>query len=148
MQINDEEDALNVIGRNLANLQVEIVSNNHRWIADEPIDDGGDDLGPGPYELLLSALGACTVMTVQLYARRKGWDVRKVEVAMDTYKVYARDCDDCVSDKDAKVDIIELNLHLEGDLTPEQMARLTEIAHKCPVHRTLTNEIKIRVQPV
>lgn len=139
---------MQLVARSGANLQVEIAARQHQWRSDEPTDDGGDDAGPTPYEFLMSALGACTVMTVQMYARRKGWALHKVEVTLDTYKVYARDCHDCMSDKDAKVDIIEMQLHVEGDLTPEQLTRLTEIAHKCPVHRTLTNEVKIRVQTV
>jgi putative redox protein len=139
---------MQLITRSSTNLQVEIDARQHQWRSDEPLNDGGDDAGPTPYELLMSALGACTVMTVQMYARRKGWALTTVTVALDTYKIYARDCDDCMSDKDAKVDIIEMQLTFEGDLTPEQRSRLTEIAHKCPVHRTLTNEVKIRVQTI
>jgi len=132
-----------VIARSSKNVQVEITAGCHRFVADEPLGVG-DDAGPDPYALLLSALGACTVMTLQLYARRKNWPLTSVEVSLNTYKVHARDCEDCESNPDARVDIIERQITLRGDLTAEQMARLTEIADRCPVHRTLTGEIKIR----
>ena len=123
--------------------QVQISAGNHAWIADEPLDTG-DDLGPSPYDLLLSALGACTVMTVEMYAKRKAWPLDSVEVRLDTHKIYARDCEDCLSDPNSKVDVITREIHFTGALSEEQIARLTEIADRCPVHRTLTSEIKIR----
>lgn len=127
------------------NYQVEISTDNHRWLADEPVGVG-DGTGPNPYQLLLSALGACTAMTVQMYARRKNWPLTGVEVELDTRKVHARDCADCMSEPDTRVDIIDLALTLRGDLTPEQRQRLEEIANRCPVHRTLTTETKIRTR--
>lgn len=127
------------------NYQVEISAGNHRWQADEPLGVG-DGTGPTPYQLLLSALGACTAMTVQMYARRKNWPLTEVEVELDTRKVHARDCADCSSEPDTRVDIIDLALTLRGDLTPEQRQRLEEIANRCPVHRTLTTETKIRTR--
>src|SRR5262249_561883 len=134
---------MSVIARSSNNLQVEIQCGRHHLVADEPAGVG-DDAGPGPYELLLSALGACTVMTVQIYARRKKWSLPGVEMRLDTYKVHARDCEDCESEPDARVDIIETSLTFHGDLTAEQRARLAEIATHCPIHRTLTGEVKIR----
>ena len=127
------------------NYQVGLSAGIHRWVADEPAGIG-DDAGPNPYQLLLGALGACTVMTVQMYARRKGWPLEGVEVELDTHKVHARDCDDCESDPDTRVDIVELELTLRGDLSPEQLDRLEEIAGRCPVHRTLTTETKVRTR--
>ena len=132
-----------VIARSSKNVQIEITVGRHRFVADEPLGVG-DDAGPDPYALLLSALGACTVMTLQLYARRKNWPLTSVEVSLNTYKVHARDCEDCESNPDARVDIIERQITLRSDLTAEQVARLTAIADRCPVHRTLAGEIKIR----
>lgn len=134
---------MDVTAKSIKNYQVELTSGRHRWISDEP-EDVGDDAGPDPYALLLSALGSCKVMTVQMYARRKGWPLEGVEVRLHTYKVHAKDCRDCVSDPNAKVDVIECEIDYRGDLSEEQVKRLTEISERCPVHRTLTSEIKIR----
>jgi putative redox protein len=137
---------MGVTARSTRGLQVELTAGRHRLVADEPAGVG-DDAGPNPYDLLLAALGACTVMTVELYARRKGWPLEEVRVALDHAKIHARDCADCESDPAARVDIIELTLDFAGDLSAEQRARLLEIAGRCPVHRTLTGEIKIRTAP-
>ena len=136
---------MKVFARNARNVQVEISTGNHTLLADEPLGVG-DDAGPDPYALLLSALGACKVMTVIMYARRKGWQLERIEVELETYKVHAKDCDDCESNPDAKVDIIDVELKVEGNLTLEQIQRLEEISERCPVHRTLTGEIKIRTK--
>lgn len=132
-----------VAGRSLGNLQVEITAGRHQWVADEPVGVG-DDAGPNPYDLLLGALAACKVMTCHMYADRKGWPLSAVEVSLDTHKVYARDCDDCESDPKAKVDVIDVTISFEGDLDEQQVQRLTDISERCPVHRTLTSETKIR----
>jgi putative redox protein len=129
-------------------LQVEIYTGQHDLIADEPLDAGGEDAGPSPYDFLLSSLAACTIMTLHLYARRKGWALDAVEVKLHTDRVYARDCEDCESDPNAKVDIIERELKILGDLEEDQLARLIQIADLCPVHRTLTSETKIRTKVV
>lgn len=136
---------MKVIARNAQNVQVEIMAGAHTLLADEPIG-AGDNAGPDPYALLLSALGACKVMTVMMYARRKGWQLENIEVSLETYKIHAKDCEDCESNPDAKVDIIEVSLKLQGNLAPEQIQRLEEISERCPVHRTLTGEIKIRTK--
>ncbi len=138
-----------VTGRSLKNLQVEIIAGNHEWVADEPVGLG-EDAGPNPYDLLLGALAACKVMTCHMYADRKGWPLQAVEVHLDTRKMYARDCEDCESDPNAKVDVIECMIRFQGELDEEQVRRLTEISERCPVHRTLTSETRIRttlVQP-
>jgi putative redox protein len=123
---------------------VEISAGRHRFVSDEPIGVG-DDAGPDPYALLLSALAACKVMTVQMYARRKSWSLEDVVVELDTRKVHAKDCEDCESDPNAKVDIIDCQISFQGDLNQDQIDRLVEISGRCPVHRTLTSETKIRI---
>lgn len=138
---------MDVIARSLENVQVEVRAGSHRFIADEPIGFG-DDLGANPYELLLGALGACKVMTVKMYAQRKGWPLEDVEVILSTYRVHAKDCEDCESDPNAKVDIIEAQISFRGELSEEQIKRLVEISEICPVHRTLTSETKIRTMRV
>ncbi len=115
----------------------------HHLIADEPKKLGGDDLGPGPYDYVLAGLGACTSMTVRMYAERKGWPLTGVDVHLEHQKIHAEDCADCET-KSGKLDEISRVLTFEGDLDEEQRQRLLEIADRCPVHRTLTHEIKIR----
>jgi len=122
-----------------------IRSGDHAFIADEPASFGGDDRGPGPYDLVLAGLGACTSMTVRLYADRKGWPLERVIVGLTHHKVHAEDCADCET-KAGKIDEIERWLAFEGDLDSEQRARLMDIADKCPVHRSLTGEVKIRTE--
>ena len=116
---------------------------DHHLVADEPRSVGGDDLGPGPYDYVLAGLGACTSMTIRLYADRKGWPLERVTVGLDHRKIHAEDCADCETTS-GKLDEIERWLVFEGDLDEEQRARLLEIADKCPVHRTLTHEVRIR----
>ncbi len=123
--------------------QQEIVSGVHRFIADEPVNVGGLDSGPGPYDLLLAALGACTSMTLRLYADRKKLPLRRTQIRLHHSRIYATDCAECET-KDGMIDRIESVITLEGDLDPAQRARLIEIADKCPVHRTLKSEVDIR----
>ena len=94
-----------ITARSGENFQVEINSDNHTVIADEPISFGGDDTGPNPYDLLLSSLAACKIITIKMYAKRKEWPLTGIEMSMSTKKVHAKDCDDCESDPNAKVDI-------------------------------------------
>ena len=123
--------------------QQEIVSGRHHLIADEPEDVGGLGSGPGPYDLLLAALGACTSMTLRLYAERKQIPLTRTIVRLRHSRIYATDCAECET-KEGMLDRIERFITLEGDLNAEQRAWLLEIADKCPVHRTLTSEIDIR----
>lgn len=137
---------VDITARTLKNLQVEISDGRHAWYADEAFDVGGEDTAPSAVDLLLGALAACKVITAHLYARRKQWPLESAEVAVKMSKVFARDCDDCTSDPDAKVSIIESHVTFHGDLSAEQRERLAEIADRCPVHRTLTGEVKIRTK--
>jgi uncharacterized OsmC-like protein/alpha-beta hydrolase superfamily lysophospholipase len=123
--------------------QQEIVLGDHRLLADEPVKNGGLNTGPGPYDLLLAALGACTSMTVRLYADHKQIPLMRTQVRLHHEKIYATDCAECET-KEGKIDHIERAITFEGDLTADQRKRLLEIADKCPVHRTLTSEVDIR----
>lgn len=118
-----------------------ITTGDHILTADEPRPTG-EDSGPSPYDLLLSALGACTSMTLRMYAERKGLPLEKVTVALEHDRIHASDCDECET-RGGKVDHIRRRIHLEGELDDAQRARLLEIADKCPIHRTLTSEIRI-----
>jgi putative redox protein len=119
-----------------------LLDGRHRLLADEPVAAGGNDRGPGPYELLLMSLGACTTMTLRLYADRKRWPLQRVSVELRHHKIHAEDCADCET-KHGMLDHIERVIALEGVLDAAQRQRLMEIADMCPVHRTLTSEIKI-----
>ena len=115
----------------------------HSFITDEPISAGGDDAGPDPYTLLLAALGSCISMTLTLYARRKQWPLESVTVELRQKRIHAKDCKECVQDEEGHIHRIERSVTLTGPLSDEQRARLQEIAHKCPVHKTLTSRIVI-----
>ena len=123
-------------------LAQEIVSRNHRWRGDEPAP-AGTDTGPSPYELLLGSLGACTSMTLRLYAERKGIDLRSITVRLQHYRIHAEDCRDCETTS-GFLDRIDREIELTGNLDEAQRRRLLEIAERCPVHRTLKSEINIR----
>lgn len=114
----------------------------HHLVADEPVAAGGADAGPGPYDLLLAGLGACTSMTMRLYADRKGLPLDRITVTLKHSKIYARDCAECET-REGMLDQIERDIKIEGALDAEQRSRLMDIADKCPVHRTLTSEIRI-----
>jgi uncharacterized OsmC-like protein len=123
--------------------QQEIVWGPHRLNADEPPDVGGLDSGLGPYELLLASLGACTAMTLRLYADRKHLPLERAQVRLRHSRIHAEDCAECET-KSGMLDHIERVITLEGDLNDDQRSQLMEIANKCPVHRTLKSEIDIR----
>jgi uncharacterized OsmC-like protein len=125
--------------------QQSVVIGPHRLTADEPVAAGGLDSGPGPYDLLLSALGACTSMTMRLYADHKKLPLDRVSVSLTHAKIHAQDCEECET-KEGKIDRIDRAITMTGSLSDEQRARLMEIADKCPVHRTLHSEINIRTK--
>ena len=123
----------------------EIIAGTHRLVADEPMGVGGDDAGPDPYDYLLAALGVCTSMTVGFYARRNKWPLENITVSLWHSRIHARDCEECQT-KEGMLDRIDVEVELTGALSKEQHAKLMEIAAKCPVHRTLTSEINIRLR--
>lgn len=129
-----------VIGR--VPYRTEITNGTHSVISDEPMPHG-KDLGPTPYDILLHALGGCICMTVKMYADRKNWDLEELTVELTQNRVHHEDCEECESSS-GYVHLIEKKIEIKGNLDNEQRARLMEIANKCPVHRTLTNEIVIR----
>jgi uncharacterized OsmC-like protein len=137
-----EEEAV-IASSGSAGFITEISMRQHRLIADEPVKDGGEDLGPTPYDLLLASLGACTSMTIRLYAGKKKFPLDEVKIYLLQDRVYAEDCEKNCEDSDEHITRIERIIELKGDLSDEQKAKLMEIADKCPVHKTLTGVMKI-----
>ena len=119
-----------------------LTAGQHAFLADEPPEAGGEGIGPGPYELLLWALGACTSMTLLMYARRKGWDVAEVSVHLTHDRVHAQDSEE-VEAEAGRVDLIHRDISLRGEISDEQRERLLEIAQRCPVHKMLTAGPKV-----
>ncbi|WP_422860297.1 alpha/beta fold hydrolase [Flagellimonas sp. S174] len=115
---------------------------NHYMLADEPESFGGNDFGPSPYEYVSAGLSACTVMTVQMYAKRKGWPLENIEVHTSYGKTHAEDCEHC-EEESAKIDTFHREIKLTGDLDEKQKTRILQIADKCPVHRTLHSETQV-----
>jgi uncharacterized OsmC-like protein/fermentation-respiration switch protein FrsA (DUF1100 family) len=124
-----------------------IIVGPHHLVADEPVAAGGEDAGPGPYDFLLAGLGACTSMTMRLYADRKSMPLDRVTVTLKHSKIYAKDCAECDT-REGMLDQIERDITIDGALDAEQRKKLMEIADKCPVHRTLTSEIRIVTKAV
>jgi uncharacterized OsmC-like protein len=133
---------VDVIVRSEHGLTQSIEVRQHRLTADEPVSAGGADAGPNPYELLLSALGACTAITVRLYADRKDWPLQAIEVALHHERIHAEDCAECET-REGFLDKIIKRLTFSGPLDQEQRQRLADIAERCPVQRTLQREVHI-----
>lgn len=127
---------------------VELRAGDHVWLADEPTGIGGTDTGPNPYELLLSAVGACTCITVSMYCRRKGWDLHSISARYELDKVHADDCNDCDDDSSGYIDRVRSEIFIEGDFDDEQRARLSEVAQRCPVHKTLAHGVSFTTEMV
>ena len=132
----DQEVKVNLSGHPY---QASISARDHRWLADEPEDVGGGDTGPQPGELLLSSLGACTAITLKMYADRKKWPVENIEVELRF---------NSAAKPDPLTTVIDMEVHFTGDLSPEQLTRLMQIAHSCPVHKVLSNPILINTKAV
>ncbi|HJV36368.1 alpha/beta fold hydrolase [Geomonas sp.] len=128
----------------IAAFRTDLSVKGFRLLADEPIGYGGGSEGPSPYDYLLAALGACTSMTITMYARQKGWPLEEALVHLSHRKVHAQDCVDC-AEKNSKIDLIERGVELKGELDEAQRQRLLEIAERCPVHRTLSEGV-VRIE--
>ncbi|MEO7080453.1 MAG: OsmC family protein, partial [Flavobacteriales bacterium] len=121
----------------------QVLANGHHLTADEPEIAGGYNYGPSPYDLLSAALGACTAMTMKMYAERKKWDLQEAFVHLKHGKIHAKDCEDCEEGTTGKIDRFERMVELHGDLDADQRKRLLEIADRCPVHRTLHESVEV-----
>lgn len=133
-----------VIVTSQSNLRNEVrYGPGHAFTTDEPVAAGGEDAGPDPYTLLLAALGSCISMTVTLYARRKQWPLEQVTVRLRQNRIHSNDCKECEQQAEGYIHRIERSVSFTGPLTDEQRARLQEIAHKCPVHKTFTSPIVV-----
>jgi putative redox protein len=126
-------------------LHQEVFIDSHRLAADEPPESGGSGRGPDPYDLLLASLGACTSITITMYAQSEGLPLQGVTTRLQHSNVHADDCAECETEE-GKIDWIELHIELDGPLSEEQRSQLLEIAEKCPVHQTLTSETVIRIE--
>ena len=138
---NASEGTVTVVETGTGTYTQQISAGQHRLFADEPRPIG-DDGGPTPYDLLLAGLGACTSMTVRMYANKKGWPLERVEVSLRRTRIHAEDCAECETTK-GMISHIDRSITLVGDLDDEQRERLLVIAERCPVHQTLTSEVDI-----
>jgi uncharacterized OsmC-like protein len=125
--------------------RTEVDVGGHHLVVDEPVAVGGTDGGPTPYEMLLAGLGACTVMTLRIYADRRKWPLERARVTLQHRKVHAQDCVEC-DRKATKMDVVDRIITLEGALDDEQRAKLMEIAERCPVHQTLQSKIQVNTR--
>lgn len=123
-------------------LLADVRAGRHTWLVDEPVEVGGQDQGPTPYDMLLSALGACTAITLRLYATRKKWPLEGIEVRLRHQRVHEQDCEKC-EEPGHMLEEVQKELHLLGPLTEEQRQRLEVISQKCPVQKTLAGSLRI-----
>lgn len=136
-----------VVARNAPGGYLTVIgAGEHVLVVDEPVALGGTDQGPDPYDLLLGALGACTAITLRMYAGRKGWPLENVTIRLRQARSHAQDCADCETE-DTAIPRIEARVELEGPLTAEQKERLLWIAGRCPVKQTLAAGIPVEVKP-
>ena len=125
-------------------LSVTISNGRHSWNADEPPAAGGTDTGPNPYELLLSALAACTCVTIAMYCRHKGMTLNSIRTSYEFANVHADDCENCGEDTQGFIQRITSNVHISGDFDEKQQNRLAQIVTRCPVHKTLANGVALK----
>lgn len=122
-------------------MAVRLTNGRHEWRADEPLDAGGTDTGPNPYELLLGSLAACTCITISWYCQHKGLPLKSVSTSYEFSRIHADDCKDCDEADKGLIEKITSNVHIEGDFDEAQRKRLAQIATRCPVHKTLANGV-------
>ena len=144
-ELPSQEPRSVVVSGPATGFRTDVEVGGHHLVVDEPIAVGGGDAGPTPYEMLLAGLGACTVMTLRIYADRRKWPLERARVTLHHRKVHAEDCVDC-DKRDAKMDVIDRIVFLEGQLNEEQRAKLIEIAERCPVHQTLKGKIQVNTR--
>ena len=143
-RFSNDRNMKEIIVTSLKNFQNEVsYGDGKTFLVDEPTAVGGDDAGPDPYSLVLAGLGGCTSMTAMLYARRKNWRLERVRVRLSAERVHAEDCADCRTEANAFIHRINRVVEFDGDLCAEQIARLREIAMRCPVGKMLEPEIRI-----
>ncbi len=123
-------------------LQHRVQAGRFSWVVDEPVDLGGDDSGPTPYDLFLAALGSCTAMTIRMYAKQKQWPLETLRIRLTHERDYRKDCVDC-TEADKRIERIHRVIEMTGDLTPEQIDRLRAVASRCPVHKTISGNLQI-----
>ncbi|MBX2835563.1 MAG: bifunctional alpha/beta hydrolase/OsmC family protein [Gammaproteobacteria bacterium] len=126
---------------------LDVFSDSHQWVADEPVQVGGNNTGPDPYEHLLASVGTCTAMTLRMYATRKQWPLKDAKIVLSHSREHVADCKNCDSNN-TQLDVIHRTVELVGELSSEQRARLMEIADKCPVHKTLTGQLVVRTEGI
>ena len=127
---------------------VELRSGDHVWPADEPTAVGGTDTGPDPYALLLSAIAACACITLSMFCERKGWDLHSVSARYEHDKIHADDCKDCDDDISGRIDRIRSEIFIEGTFDDDQRARLSDVARRCPVHKTVAGGVTFTTECV
>ena len=146
MATQTDKQTVHVVVRGSAmDFRQQITAGKHNFLADEAASGGGGDAGPDPYDYLLTALGTCTSMTIGFYARRNRLPLEHITVSLSHSRIYAADCEECET-KEGMLDRIDVEVELTGALSAEQHAKLMQVAAKCPVHRTLTSEINIRLR--
>jgi uncharacterized OsmC-like protein len=146
-ELPNQEPRSVVVSGPATGFRTEVEVGGHHLVVDEPIAVGGADEGPTPYEMLLAGLGACTAMTLRIYADRRKWPLERALISLRHRKVHAQDCIDCET-KPAKMDVVDRVITLEGSLTEEQRAKLLEIAERCPVQQTLGSKIQVNTKLV
>jgi len=145
--MSESNQAQVIVRGNSQGFLQEVTSGKHKFSVDEPASVGGTDAAPDPYDYLMAALGACTSMTVGFYARRKKYPLENITVSLRHSRIHAKDCEDCMT-KEGMLDRIDVDLELAGQLSVEQRAELMKAAANCPVHKTLTHEINIRLREI